>query len=453
MRFGIAKLLAVSLLAASLALLGAPMSAHADDDGGSDGGAGGAPGGSDGGSTWRPGFSKQSRRAPRCQCFFALCTCAKPARVSRPRQPPPPPAPAARPRELTVAGLTAAQEEALAAAGYQSLGRRQSGLLSTSITRLRAPDGRSLRRAIAGVREIAPDAVTAENSLYRRNAIRTYRPTGEACGSRCPAFELTAWNSGHGQCAAGATIGVIDTGVDRAHPALAGANLEVLTVRSPDRPPSDLSHGTGVVSLLAGSPSAGVAGLARSARIVAVDAFHGRDERSSADAFDLIAALDVLSAIGAQIVNLSLTGPAHPLLQQAVTASQERGMLLVAAAGVPDPAGRLGYPARYEGVVAVAAVDARMRPSRLSSRGPHISWAAPGVGLTVASAGGRLQAVDGTSFAAPFVSAAFAIGRTRGRTAETTLQTLVDSARDLGAPGRDPVFGWGLVQFGRLPTC
>jgi subtilisin family serine protease len=64
-----------------------------------------------------------------------------------------------------------------------------------------------------------------------------------------------------------------------------------------------------------------------------------------------------------------------------------------------------------------------------------------------------VRRVEGTSFAAPFVSAAYAIALARGQSASELTGLLVRSAKDLGAPGRDPVYGWGLVQFTALPGC
>src|SRR5690606_20144884 len=111
---------------------------------------------------------------------------------------------------------------------------------------------------------------------------------------------------------------------------------------------------------------------------------------------------------GAGVINLSFSGPPNPVMAEAIARVTARGVSIVAAAGRPD-GGASGYPARYENVVAVSAVDTRLRPSRLSVRGAHIAFAAPGVGLIVAAPRGGHRRVDGTSFAAPFVSAALAL--------------------------------------------
>jgi subtilisin family serine protease len=136
-------------------------------------------------------------------------------------------------------------------------------------------------------------------------------------------------------------------------------------------------------------------------------------------------------------------------VKRAILAAQNQGVHIVAAAGKPVLNRQSGYPARYQGVIAVGAVDSRLRPSRLSLRGDHLAFTAPGVGLTVAYGKDDVRQVDGTSFATPFVAAAFAMSRARG----VPVSDLARTAQDLGAKGRDPVFGWGLVRYSGIPQC
>lgn len=337
--------------------------------------------------------------------------------------------------------------------GYVVRNQAQSALLGAPVVRLAIPSSVSPRRALSQVRSAAPAATVAVNDLYRRSRVTQYRPAGQGCGTRCEAFELAAWTPGTGRCTAGLPIGVIDTAVDTDHPSLAGLAITVRTTRSSDRRASDAEHGTGVVSLLAGRSSSEVSGLTEGARVLAADAFHGSGDASTADAFDLIVSLDWLAAEGVRVVNLSLTGPDNAVLKRAVEQTLERGIALVVAAGRPDAENKLGYPARYDGVVAVSAIDSRLRPSRLSARGPHIAFAAPGVGLMVAAPGNRVRRVDGTSFAAPFVTAAYARGLANGKSPTEIEGAISRGAKDLGAAGRDPVFGHGLIQFSALPSC
>jgi len=355
--------------------------------------------------------------------------------------------------ELVVAGLSDEQITALTRRGFRVTRSLDSTLLGTGVSRLLGPSGRGPATALREVRRIAPQATAARNDRFVRLPVDRYRPQGEPCDEACPQFALTGWTPSYLSCARTAPIGVVDTRVEREHPALAGAELKLETVRRPDRRPSDAVHGTGVVSLLIGQPGSSITGLVPRATVVAVDAFHRAGGADATDAFDLVAALDVLAAHDVGVVNMSLSGPDNDVLAVAIRRLIARGTLIVAAAGASG--GRTGgYPARYEGVVAVAAIDEALKPSRLSARGAHISYAGPGVGIPVAVPGGTSRLASGTSFATPFVSAAAAVARLQdgggGDTAAARLRTL---AKDLGAPGRDPIFGWGLVQFPHVERC
>jgi subtilisin family serine protease len=88
-------------------------------------------------------------------------------------------------------------------------------------------------------------------------------------------------------------------------------------------------------------------------------------------------------------------------------------------------------------------------------RGPHVTIAAPGVDILTTAAGGSYQVVSGTSFSAAYVSgiAALLLERRPKLRPEAVRRILVTTAHDLGAPGRDDLFGDGLADaFGALAT-
>jgi len=117
---------------------------------------------------------------------------------------------------------------------------------------------------------------------------------------------------------------------------------------------------------------------------------------------------------------------------------------LVAAVGNDGTTDVPRYPAAYPGVVGVTAVDQQERALAAGNRGNFVALAAPGVDVWIpgqpdASSAPVDQLVTGTSFATPYVTASLAaFGNDVGR--------MLATARDLGAPGVDPVFGHGLVQ-------
>lgn len=356
--------------------------------------------------------------------------------------------------EFAVTGLRRADAERLASRGYLVIQTRDSSLLGKSVTRIRAPDGKTSVLAEREIIDVAPESGVVRNDLFRRPKPALYQPAGRTCGKRCETFDVTAWTTGLGACSNEVRIGVVDTGVEIGHPSLVDAKVTAMTTRSPDLPPSDKDHGTGVVSLLVGQPGTPVAGLVPHAHVFAVDAFHGTGATSGADVFDLIAALDWLSEAQVKVVNLSLSGPGNALLREAVERLVARNIAVVAASGQPSKSeADVGYPAKYEGVIAVSAIDNRLRPSRVALRGDHISFTAPGVGIEVAQGRDRTRRVEGTSYASPFVAAAYAIGATPNASVAEITAKLAQSAKDLGAPGRDPIFGWGLLQYSGLTAC
>jgi hypothetical protein len=453
MRFIWAALCALALVAGTLPerVPGAMGAAMADDDSSPGGGAGpggdggnGANGGSD---PWSPfaGSKPPPRYVCRCQGFLGLqCSCRQAARRGAGSSA------NVQPRELLALGLDAEARARLEARGFAVRGVRSSVLLGNEVTRLAVPRQMSARQALTNARRAAPGVTLAANDIYAA-ARPSFRPMGTLCGANCRSFELTSWQADLGRCAERARIGVIDTGVDPGHPALRSSRLELVSIRADDRNASSKAHGTSVVSLLIGSVDGEFAGVAPGAQVTAVDAFYKGSGGDMSDAHDLIAALDALAERSVSVVNMSLSGPDNAFLQVAVAAMLARGTIIVAAAGTPDA--RAGYPGRYPGVIAVSAVDLRLRATRTSQRGSHIAFAAPGAGVTVAIPGGQYATVEGSSYAAPFVTAAYAMALHPTTSKEEATRRLVSGVRDLGPPGRDAQYGHGLIQYAGLPKC
>ncbi|WP_372618916.1 S8 family serine peptidase [Falsiroseomonas sp.] len=343
------------------------------------------------------------------------------APASRPAAPAPrPPQRAATvPNEITAIGLDQLPRSRLLAAGFTIIEEVPAEIVPGSIARLGLPRGLTAAAARDLARSLAPAA--------RFDLTHLYRPGGDAAVQ--PVVAL-----GNAACAA-RPVGVVDTGVDPAHPALAGRQVEQVTRRSAGRAAAGTAHGTAVAALLASAIGA--------APILVVDAFHRRPDGDAADAFDIAAALALLATRGIKVVNLSFAGPANEVLALATERAAAHGMLLAAAAGNDGPRSPPRYPAAYPWVVAVTAVDAQARPFIRAVRGSHLAFAARGVGLEAPGRGGA--SLSGTSYAVPFVTAAFARAMTT-EDREAALLRLAGSAQDLGPPGRDAVFGWGLIR-------
>lgn len=262
-----------------------------------------------------------------------------------------------------------------------------------------------------------------------------------------------AWNLHPGT---GATVAVIDTGVAASHPDLFGRVLAGDDELNPTLdggidPDGHGTHVAGIIGAIAGN-GVGVAGLADGASILPVRVLAADGSGWTSDvANGIIWAVDH----GAGVLNLSLAGTSDdPVLDSAVQYAETHDVVVVAAAGNDRTAGDpVEYPAAVPGVVAVAATDSSDASAGFSETGSYVTIAAPGVGILstylVAEASYPTYAtMSGTSMASPYVAATAALVRAADPqlTAAEVISHLVTTARDLGTPGRDDVFGAGLVD-------
>jgi type VII secretion-associated serine protease mycosin len=261
-----------------------------------------------------------------------------------------------------------------------------------------------------------------------------------------------AWKQADGR---GVTVAVLDSGVDGRHPDLAG---QVLPGADFVRPGGDghtdaVGHGTTVAALIAGrsDDADGIEGLAPKAKILPVRVLDA-DNRYD-DARTIANAVRWAVDHGAGVVNLSLGGTERsPELADAIDYAFEKDVVVVACTGneMPPEADIVWYPAREPGVLAVTGLDHttanRLWPGALTGKSTIL--AAPASEMDGAKPGGGYSSVSGTSFAAPLVSAAAALVRSKWpqMSAADVVNRLIRTANDIGGPGRDDVFGFGLVN-------
>jgi subtilisin family serine protease len=240
-------------------------------------------------------------------------------------------------------------------------------------------------------------------------------------------------------------IGIIDSSVDRTHSTFASASITTKRFVDNERPPNQ--HGTAIVSIIVGADPLAL-GLAPKAEIFAAEVFDQNEEQGEfASTVSLIKALNWLVTAEVSVINISLAGPPNRLLETALNRVRQKGILAVAAAGNGGPMAQPMYPAAYPEVVAVTATDERGRAFRLANRGEYVDIAAPGVNIRHARAGGGFIASSGTSYAVPFVTVAAARLMQSASEPAAMLDRLYASALDIGAPGRDQIYGYGQLRF------
>jgi subtilisin family serine protease len=405
-------------------------------------------------------------------------------------------------------------EDAVAA----SVGGRRGGRVRPGVFRVDVPKGQGAEaarrlkdnRSVAAVEpdvrfrsaEVAPtdpDPLVPSDEATGSAAGASPPPVNERCFAGCAlTFDggatsriysqsdfmhigaAEAWAVTHGD--PNTLVAVVDTDVDASHPDLAGKvivgpNFTCVPVDpqdasapcQPDNMPDPEGHGTAVAGLIAATPNngVGIAGLGWNTKVLSVRVLdHQGGGLSSQIAAGIRYAADYP---GVKVINLSLQQepcPPQPTdppcrddermkaLEEEIKYAQSKGILVVAAAG-NQPKDTPSYPAAYDGVLSVTAVDTADgdKLAKFARHGPWVDMAAPGVGvLTLATPcgdGNCWVTPDGTSFATPIVSAAAALVRAAnpGLTAQQVAARLMSTADSVPGTGVD--FASGEVNVGR----
>ena len=258
-----------------------------------------------------------------------------------------------------------------------------------------------------------------------------------------------AWTITRG---AGVTIAVIDSG-SGPHPDLDDNLLQGINlfggVNEPGAPDVDTQgHGTHVAGIIAAVANNGVggAGVAPESRILPIRVL-GPDGRGRSG--DVVAGVRMAADMGARVINLSLGGDQEsPTLSEAISYATSKGSLVIAAAGNDGPTAAPKWPAAFDQTIAVAFVDQNNAPGAKSQVGQYIDIAAPGVGI-LSTALGNYGLSTGSSMAAAYVSGAAALlfAAQPTLTAGQARDILLQSATDIGPPGRDDQTGFGLLNL------
>jgi len=252
---------------------------------------------------------------------------------------------------------------------------------------------------------------------------------------------------GAGAAAAVKKIGLIDSGIDTAHAVFRDIVIHQHGCSGAQVPSA---HGTAVASLMIGRAPR-FHGAAPGSQLYAADVYCGLPTGGAVDA--VADALAWLVREHVPVINVSLVGPPNVMLENVVRMVIAHGHVIVAAVGNDGPAAPPLYPASYPDVVGVTAVDAHKRALLEACRGRQVKFAAPGADMAAANPAQNYAMVRGTSFASPIVAGLLAetMREPDKAAAEHAIADLAAHAIDLGAPGPDPVYGFGLVGGGLRP--
>jgi type VII secretion-associated serine protease mycosin len=264
----------------------------------------------------------------------------------------------------------------------------------------------------------------------------------------------------------GVTVAVLDSGVDQTHPQLAGAARDGGDeLADGGTGLSDcVGHGTAVASLIAARPAPGIAfqGVAPSAQVLSIRVSERvATEEGVTGAGDLQALVDgIQAAVAARprpgVLNLSLsTTTDSPALRAAVRAALDADIVVVASVGnLAGQGNPTPYPAAYDGVVGVGAIDAQGRRLAGSQVGGFVDLVAPGGEVVAAARGGGHVTVSGTSFAVPYVAGTAALIRARWPQLrrDEVVRRLLATADPPAGDQPSPDYGRGVVNPMRALT-
>jgi subtilisin family serine protease len=324
--------------------------------------------------------------------------------------------------------------------------------LGKSLIRLRIPDDRTVEEVMEALSQDPCKILPQPNYLYRTagtkaDPLRDLQYAFKALNAERLPSEING---------KGVKIALIDTGLDYLHQDLQARIAQKKDIVGKGLFRRDL-HGTALAGIIAAccNNGVGICGLAPQAEIIAIKACCPIAEEkmtATTSSFWLSQGIDYAILQKVRVINLSLGGPKDPLIAELIQEAFARGIVIVAAAGDKSLSNYPPYPAAIDEVIAVAAVDINKKAYSEGIQGDFIDLCAPGVDIMTTAPGDKYNCYSGTSMAAAYVTAAVALllQRRPDLKPKQVRSLLEQSARDLGAPGKDKQFGCGLLDLKRL---
>ncbi|PTL37487.1 S8 family peptidase [Alkalicoccus saliphilus] len=241
-----------------------------------------------------------------------------------------------------------------------------------------------------------------------------------------------------GLTGSGVSVAVLDTGIEASHSDLNVQGGESFVSGEPDPYSDSNGHGTHVAGTVGAlDNSHGVLGVAPAADLYAVKVL-GAEGGGTLDG--IIAGIEWSIASDMDVINMSLGTPTHSqAMETASNNAADAGILVIAAAGNDGTnwfgSNTINYPARYDSVMAVGALDSNDNRASFSSVGNELEVMAPGADINSTYPGNSYASLNGTSMAAPHAAGAAALmmDNNPSLSSEDVRSTLNETADDLGS--------------------
>jgi minor extracellular protease Epr len=320
--------------------------------------------------------------------------------------------------------------------------------LKLSLLRFTVPDNLDSKQALAFHLTESVAATLDRNHVYQaQSALNIAQTISQSNVEKQDAALTKPRFSNVSFCADDLRIGMVDSAIEQNHPAFNDANITAKSFLS-GNVKSPTLHGTAIAGVLVGKVD-NQAALLTGAHLYSGEVFYRQSDYAQGATLNaMIEAINWLIEEHVSVINMSLAGPDNAILKAVINAALEQGVFIIAAAGNEGPAAAAVFPAGYQDVIAVSAIDQNQQPYRWSNQGSHIDYAALGVNVLTAQSQDRTGRESGTSMAAPVVAAALAciVASVPEFSRSQIMSALAAKAIDLGPIGKDPIFGLGAIQ-------
>ncbi|WP_140321960.1 S8 family serine peptidase [Oceanobacillus rekensis] len=306
------------------------------------------------------------------------------------------------------------------------------------------------RNALAGLYESSNITYIEENTAVE---LSTNTETITEVPDANTLKEMEQWN-------------IISTGIDSAwEEGFTGKNVNVAIIDTGISPHTDLTisggtstvdyteewlddsgHGTHVAGIIGSKRNDfGIVGVAPDVNLYAVKALDANGEGTLTD---LLEAIEWSMNNNMNIINLSLdTDTSSESMQNLLKKAYDSGILIVGVSG--NNGNSVTYPAKYDSVIGVSAVDGRLNIAGFSSTGPEVEFSAPGINIISTYLNDSYGTSSGTSQASPHIAGMLAILKQKypGMTSSELRAELIYHVQDLGSAGRDTLYGHGFITY------